>query len=722
MHARTVFPAALLATAFCGPARANPAAPAAGAAPVLPPVVVSASRLPAGETGIFGTTAAWERADIARFAPRTIDELLAVAPSFSLYRRQTALFGHPTSAGVSLGGLGATAASRTLVTRDGIPQNDPFGGWVNWARHDPAGLAAARILPFSRASAWGNLSPAGVIQLDSADLGSWPSQVRVIHPDVSPDRQPRDIRGRLAINGGAPGAIGGSGAVLVPAGPGVIELSGFARHEDGFPLVAKSQRGAIDRRGDLDYAGAGLRGRWFTPSGLEINPSLSWYDEERGNGTPLARNRSRALDFGLRLGRLDDAGDARWEAAAWFQRRDFENVFTTVNEARDAEVPVLDQFDVPAEGAGASFTRWWHEDQPLSWLAGADLRHASGTTHEFAGAGPAGFLRQRVAGGEQAGAGLFGGAAWHPDDALRVEAGARLDWWTFTGGSLRERSLVTGLPLADADYPDRDGWEPAASLDLSHRPGGGWEFGLGAATSFRLPTLNELYRPFRVRDDLTVANAGLESERFTGLEARAGWEAGDASWSLRGALFHHWIADGIANVPVTDPGEAAALAGFLPPGATVAQRRNVDAAVARGLSAGLVARLTADLAWSADYRYTESRFTSSPDQPSLEGRDFPQVPRHRLATALDWQAADALAVFAGLDFTGDAYDDGLNLRRLPGYASVRLGATLALADNLTLRLRVENLFDGEIITGESADGLRSTGTPRSFWAGLEWTF
>jgi hypothetical protein len=32
--------------------------------------------------------------------------------------------------GVSLRGIAGSAASRTLVTLDGAPLNDPFGGWV----------------------------------------------------------------------------------------------------------------------------------------------------------------------------------------------------------------------------------------------------------------------------------------------------------------------------------------------------------------------------------------------------------------------------------------------------------------------------------------------------------------------------------------------------------------------------------------------------------------
>ena len=117
------------------------AIPAAGqAVDILPEMVVLSDRLIS--TG--RPLAEWDREALREAAPRTLDEMLAREPSFSLYRRQTAIFGNPTSAGVSLRNTGATAASRTLVLLDGIPQNDPFGGWVYWARYDAAALDSIR--------------------------------------------------------------------------------------------------------------------------------------------------------------------------------------------------------------------------------------------------------------------------------------------------------------------------------------------------------------------------------------------------------------------------------------------------------------------------------------------------------------------------------------------------------------------------------------------------
>ena len=62
------------------------------------------------------------------------DDVLRQVPTFSLFRRSSSLSSHPTAQGVSLRGIGPSGVSRTLVLVDGVPFNDPFGGWVYWTR------------------------------------------------------------------------------------------------------------------------------------------------------------------------------------------------------------------------------------------------------------------------------------------------------------------------------------------------------------------------------------------------------------------------------------------------------------------------------------------------------------------------------------------------------------------------------------------------------------
>lgn len=70
---------------------------------------------------------------------------LRQVPGFSLFRRSSSVVAKPTTQGVSLRAIGSSGASRTLVLWDGIPINDPFGGWVYWTRIDPAHIDRVEI-------------------------------------------------------------------------------------------------------------------------------------------------------------------------------------------------------------------------------------------------------------------------------------------------------------------------------------------------------------------------------------------------------------------------------------------------------------------------------------------------------------------------------------------------------------------------------------------------
>jgi outer membrane receptor protein involved in Fe transport len=676
---------------------------AAAAQDGLPDITVLAERRSDGVVDIPGwTLAEWNEVQLSEEAPRTLDELLAKEPSFSLYRRQTSLFGNPTSAGVSLRNTGATAASRTLVLLDGIPQNDPFGGWVYWARHDPSTLDSVRIVPSAHSVVWGNQSPAGVVQLTS--------------------HSPFEERHLLRVGGGSQGTVSAASTHTLVADDGSlgVTFSAFGLHSDGFFAIPSWQRGTLDRRLDIDTVGADLKLAWKAAPGLVVEPMFSFYEEDRGNGTPLAGNSTEAVDFALRV-TSEEAGGLSWQALAYHQRRRFESMFTSVNANRSAENPSLDQFHVPGNGSGGAFTLMWEPEGPWSLNAGADFRQIDGATNEKASFIGGRFTRLRHAGGEQGQAGLFFAAGYETDAKTRVDASLRGDAWWLDNGKRLETSLVTGLPLRTDLQPDRDGLEPSFSLALSHPFTPCLQAGLSAGTSFRLPNLNELHRPFRVRNDITEANPNLDPERFYSIEGTLDWQALD-SLSFDLAVFHHWIRDAIANVPITDPAQIAAIFGTIPAGGSGQQRQNVDEARVLGLEAGVEWRPREAFSIGLDGIWSDTEFSESSKQPLLADKPFPQAPDLRLIASADWQALERLTLSAGYEYGSHQFDDALAARRIPSYTSARIGATWKAREDLLLHARVDNLFDEEIATGLSTDGIRTIAGPRSFWVGAEWGF
>lgn len=662
-------------------------------ADLLPEMVVLADRRTDPDEA--DSVAEWTHEEILEESPRAIDEVLAREPSFSLYRRQTSVFGNPSAAGVSLRNTGATAASRTLVLLDGVPQNDPFGGWVYWGRYDAATLDSVRIVPSSQSAVWGNQSPAGVVQMNS-----------------NPAFENRHI---LRLGGGSQGSVGGSTyhQMTNEEKTRSVAFSAFGFHTDGFYALAPSQRGPVDAKLRTDLWGANLKGAWLAAPGLTVEPSVSWYTEDRCNGTDLTENSTDALDLSLRV--TSDDGDRSWQALGWFQDRTFESVFSSVNEDRTEEVMALDQYDVPGQGAGGSFAMRWDGADRWTITTGTDFRWVTGETNENAGV-----FRTRSAGGDQAFEGVFVSGGYKVDEETRLDGSLRMDAWQIMNAHRSEVSLTDGSVLRDEHPEDRDGFEPSASVELSRDLASCLVGRVSTGTAFRLPTLNELYRPFRVRNDVTEANPDLDPERFFSVEGGLDWNPA-ANLTVSAAVFHHWIKDAIANVPVTDPAKITELFGVLPPGGTGAQKQNVDQARVFGVESRVEWLPRKGVTLELAGLWSETEFSDSPEQPALEGNPFPQAPDLRLIAGGEWRANEKLSFFGGFEYGSSQYDDALATREISDYTSVRIGASYRHG-NALYQIRVENLFDEEIETGVSGDGLRTLAAPRSLWAGVTLEF
>ena len=659
----------------------------------LPEMLVLAGRL--GADGQGAALASWGREELQDRAPRTLDELLASDPSFSLYRRQSSVFGNPTSAGVSLRNTGATAASRTLVLLNGIPQNDPFGGWVYWARYDAAALDSVRMVASARAAVWGNQSPAGVIQMNG--------------------HAPFQSRHGLKIGAGGQGTFAASSVhqVVNKDETKAFGFSAFGLRTDGFYAVGPSQRGSIDRKLETELAGGDLKFAWRPVRGLSVEPSVSYYREERGNGTALTGNSTDALDLSMRV--TSEDGDGSWQALAWHQRREFESLFSAAAPDRNSEVMSLDQFDVPARGTGGAFTWRWDRSEVWSVMAGADARTVRGETHENVGV-----FRQREAGGEQAFLGVFSAIGYQMNAASRVDASLRMDAWELREGRRLEESLSTGLSLREDFQEDRDGFEPSAAVELSHALPADLEWRASLGSAFRLPTLNELHRPFRVRSDIVEANPDLDPERFVSVETGLDWNPA-SHVALRGTCFHHWISDAIANVPVTEAGEIVSIFGSIPPGGSGSQRRNVDEARVLGVQGALDWTPDEILNMGLVGIWSETEFSESRGQSLLEGKPFPQAPDLRLMANVECIVGGGFTIFMGGEYGSSQFDDALATRSIADYTSLRLGVSWK-HEKTRYGLRIENLLNEEIQTGVSSDGIRTLAGPRSLWAGAEWEF
>jgi outer membrane receptor protein involved in Fe transport len=642
---------------------------------------------------------AYDVTEIGRFrldhsASDRLEDVLRDVPGFQQFRRSDARTANPTSQGATLRALGGNASSRALLMLDGVPQTDPFGGWIAWPAFDPRRLGRVRVVRGGGSGANGPGALAGTIELESAS--------------------PRDLEGASAAfsygSRDSVDAFAGYGAHL---GDGFVSVSAAYARGDGFVPVVARQRGPADRASP--YRQASLAARAVAPlsATIELQANLSAFSDERERGTAFSEIGTRGADASLRLvGR----GPLPFSALAYVQVRHFANRFAAVSADRATASETLDQYSVPSTGLGARF-EIRPVTGPFELRLGGDWRDTAGRTREvfqFVAGAP---TRGRIAGGDTGTLGAFAEAGWE-HGALTLTGGGRLDRWRIANGSLRERTLATGAPLTDTDFPDRSGWEPTARAGLAWRPAPPVTLRAAAYLGWRLPTLNELYRPFRVGADATAANAALAPERLRGAEA--GLEIHPIRAARIGVtLFANRLAGAIANVTLSQGPGVFPGVGFVAAGGQFRMRENVDAVVSRGLELDASVEL-GRFRLAAGYSLADAAVRASGPAAPLDRLRPAQTPRHGFAASLAWQGPGGAYASASARYVSGQYEDDLNREPIPGAFTLDAVAAIPVGRGLAIEARGENLTDKEVIAGISGTGVLERATPRTLWIGLRW--
>jgi vitamin B12 transporter len=625
-----------------------------------------------------------------------LEDILRDAAGVAQFRRSDSRSAHPTSQGVTMRGLGGNASSRALVILDGVPQSDPFGGWVAFAAYRPERLESIRVTRGGGSGYSGPGALAGTLYLESASA----STIRRL-------RAGADLGSRGSVDAYAIAAAG--------SGPGFATLAAHYARGAGFVPAADEDRGPADRAAPYRQASVAARGV-IDIGGAELQASLSGSRDRRDRGIDFTAIRSDGADASVRIvGR----GHMPWSALAYVQTRAFASGFASIDDARTAATPTLDQYNVPSTGVGGRIELQPRLGKGAMLRIGADTRRVSGSTHErfsYVAGLP---TRLREAGGASLTAGTFADLSYR-HGALLLDAGGRLDRWWIAAGRLTERALgATGPALTDLAFAERSGWEATGRIGAGMRVANHLMVRAAGYRGWRLPTLNELYRPFRVGADATAANAALAPERLWGGEIGTAFGRGgltfqaDVYWNrLEGAIVNVTAANG----PGIFPG-----VGFVSAAGVYRRRENVDAVEARGAEFNLQYTLGAvggrrSFARFA-YTFADSRIHASGIAAALDGLRPAQTARHVAALTLGIDRSWGDVSLIGR-YLGSQFEDDQNLRRLADVVTFDAAARISLDREFAIRIRGENLFDARVEAGISGPGVIERASPRTLWIGI----
>lgn len=637
-----------------------------------------------------------DRARILNTGSNRLESVLADIAGQQQFRRSDSRSANATSQGITLRGLGGNASSRALLVLDGVPQADPFGGWVAFPAYATGRLDRIRVTRGGGSGYWGPGALAGTIELESvgaADL--------------------KTFDGSMAY--GSRNSLDAQGALGLKREGGFATLSAAYGRGDGFiPIVARS-RGSVDRAAPYEQASANLRAVVGIAPDTEAQVTATAFTDSRERGTAFSRNTSEGVDGAVRLvGR----GRWGWQALAYVQTRNFTSDFAAVNATRTSVTQSLAQYATPATGIGGRLEIAPPLGDGITLRLGADTRQLTGKTMElftYVNAAP---TRQREAGGRTSNSGIFADASIEAGIVTATLA-ARVDWWTIRDGRLLETTIATNAPFTTLVFADRKGEEFTGRAGLAVKASEAITLRGAAYRGWRLPTLNELYRPFRVGPDATAANALLRPERVTGadlgvtLTPARGVEIGVTG-------FWNRMDDTIANVTQgTGPGNFPGV-GIVGAGGFYRQRQNLDALEVWGWEVDARVR-RGNFGLSASWSHVDPVIRASGTAAPLNGLAPAQTPRDQFSGTIDYSSS-LFTASATLRHIASQFEDDQNSRSLDAATMVDALLVVPVVKGLAIEGRVENLFDAEVQAALSGTGVVERALPRTLWVGARVSF
>jgi len=685
-------------------------------AAILEEVTVTPARSEQRLGDIPASVAVLDSTQIKQSPAVVADDVLRQIPTFSLFRRASSIASHPTTQGVSLRGIGPSGVSRTLVLMDNVPFNDPFGGWVYWSRVPMESVDRVEVVEGPSSSVYGNYGMGGVINIVSArpKKESFEFKPQFGNLDTRKlDFFGSDVWGKLGL--------AGDGSFL---------------DTDGFPNVVEGERGPVDNNLTVNFKNVNVKGDYAVRPRFNVFARVSYFKEDRNNGKvstfpPVVEEANNtewtAVSGGIRVG-LPDSSDL--QARIFYDDETFRSNFLAIQTAngipRSLGRLTLDQ-RVPTNNVGGMVQ--WVRAFGLKnvFTAGADFRQVDGDSEETAYDAQRGQTPtlNRVSGGTQNSSGVYLQDVWSATAKMNVTLAARIDHWRNYDAHNLETALVPGTPVNNQpSLPERDDTVTSPRLAVMYHLTDRVSAWGSISGGFRAPTLNELYRQFRVGQVLTLANPNRGPERLTGGELGANF-AVSRDLTVRTVYFDNHMDNPVSNVTILVNGAAITQ-----------QRQNLGETRIYGIQTDAEYRLGEMWRVGAGYLYNQGKVTENPNNTLLVGKFLPQVPENRGSLRVAYVNPRIVSLSASAFFNGLQYDDDANARGvlangctpgaavcatpgLPAYGTFDFNASHTFNRNLEVFFGAQNLFDKEYYVGTNPTTI---GSPRLMNVGVRVRF
>jgi len=627
-------------------------------------VTVTAYRVPLGQLGSPVTTRVLSETALASTPAVTLDGQLRQLPGVELFRRSSSLVANPSSQGISLRGLGSTSASRTLITEDDVPLNDPVGGWIHWEEQPELTIQSVELARGGISDLYGSSAIGGVVSLVTA--------------------RPTATGAELRTSYGAEGTYDQSLLVETKHGPWGVLGSGGALSTNGYIQEAPAERGPVDVNSNMRGQNAMILLE-HARGPLRLFLRGSGFNEARRNGTSFQTN-------GTRLWRYVTGGD--WQgphggsltARLYGSDERFHQTFSSISSLpnfgdascayRCGEYPTRYSI-LPDNELGAEA----HWNQPLGagllFVFGADTHDLRVWDLEQTFGSSAALTNLRD---HQRDSAAYAETMW-VHKGWTLTGSSRLDWFqNYDGQQLMWSGTGWGKTAMQPVQGSQRVFDPR--VGLSRKLFNHWAVSGSSFRAFRAPTPNELYRSTQVGSELTYPNGALLSERATG------WETGLATeWNWGTVRTSYFLTQ--VNRPIT----AVAFSASTAPPPILLRRENLGQIESRGLAVDF--QLAPRRWMSVDGGYQHAQATVTRGSQDL-GNWIPEVARNMATLNVRAYRSSMGTLSVQTRLSGRQYDDAGNTFLLHGYFRMDAYASHDFGKRIQLFTAGENLLNRQI--------------------------
>ena len=625
-------------------------------------------------------------------AAQTVDDSLRQIAGFTLFRRSSSKTSNPTTQGANLRGLAGSGASRAAILLDGLSLNDAFGGWTFWSRVPQIAVEQAEVLRGGASAFYGDQGLSGAVNLRTKKFDNEP----IFRLQTSAGTQ-ETFDGSLFTAYGKRGwnfdlaleSFQTAGYIATAENErGVIDANANSRHNNGVLTIEKRLSEPSAVADDLSRS----NGRVFVKTNI--------FSERRDNGTSLTNNKTyfRQIAFGADF---SNEKTGAFQFRSFIEKQTYDQTFSAISNNRNTEtLSRIQRIPSQAFGANLFYTKVFGANHVVS--SSLEFKQVRGFSDEIV------FMNNRAsllvgAGGNQQIFGVFVQDVWRVLPKLTLNFGGRFDYWENKNALSSTRTLSNNVTNT-INFPDRRENAFSPRIAALYQINQNFSFVASYAKSFRAPTLNELYRAFRVGNVLTRANENLQSERADTFETGLNFTGFAKKLNLRGNFFIAEVSRPVVSVTLTTT-----------PNLITRQRQNVGKTRARGIELDAEYSPFAKVKFSASYLFTDSRVADFPSNPLLIRNFLPQVARNQLTFQTAYRPTAKLTFSLQSRFSGAQFEDDLNTLRLKPYSTFDAFVSYKFK-KIELFSAVENLFNSRYDIGLTPN--RTIAAPRFVRIGL----